>query len=543
MTKNIKLTGFSLAKGKDLTGDDFFGTKIYDNLAVSIVCDGVGSAREGARAAKKSVNYLLQNFKTRPQSWSIEKSLREFITSLNTLLYQESYNEYKTPELVTTLALVVIDGNRLYGANIGDSRVYLLRDEELTKLSLDHVVDDENYDGVLTRALGLEESVQPYYFENLIKKDDKILLCSDGLYTVLDEEELKVDTKFGANAIVKKASKKENDNLPDDTTAVVVDVLQENQKLILKNQDLIIPQKLKQEDNIDGYILEKSLIQNDRTWIAKQKGKEYVLKFAPVEAKDDEVVLDLFVKEAINAKRLKAGFFPKAVIPKNRTHRYYVMEKLEGVILKEYIQKRSLHIDDAVHLAKTLLHMGQYLLKFDLLHGDIKPENIMVTKRQDKLIFKVIDFGSISELYSIDSKAGTPSYLAPERFQETSISETTEIFAIGVVLYEALTKKYPYGEIEPFQTPTFKKPKRPHFLNKNIPLWFESIILRGIDIDIDRRYKNYSEMLYELENSDKVKPYFDKEASLIQRDPVSAYKIGFFFMLFVNIVLIYILLR
>ncbi len=543
MTKNIKITGFSLSKGKDLTGDDFFGFKIYDDLAIGIVCDGVGSALEGARAAKKSVNYLLQNFKTKPQSWSIEKSLREFISSLNTILFKESISQYQRVELITTLALVVIEGDRLYGVNIGDSRVYLLRDDKLTKLSIDHVVDDENYDGVLTKALGLEDRVEPYYFENIIKKDDKILLCSDGLYTVLDEKEIKRYIPMGANFIVKKASKKENDNLPDDTTAVIVEILEENQKVILKNQNLTIPQKLKKGDNIDGYILEKSLIQNDRTWLASQKGKEYVLKFAPYEAIEDEKLLDLFVKEAINAKRLKAGFFPKAVIPKNRTYRYYIMEKLEGITLKKYIQKRPLHIDDAVHLAKTLLNMGQYLLKFDLVHGDIKPENIMVTKRKDKIVFKVIDFGSISELYSIDSKAGTPSYLAPERFKESPISESTEIFAIGVVLYEALTKKYPYGEIEPFQTPTFKNPKRPHLFNKNIPLWFESIILRAIDVDVDRRYKNYSEMMYELENPSKVKPYFDKSQSLIQRDPVSAYKIGFFFMLFINIILIYLLLK
>jgi len=543
MTNNTKTTAFSLAKGKELVGDDFFGYKIYDDLSVAIVCDGVGSALEGARAAKKSVNYLLQNFKTKPQSWSIEKSLREFITSLNTLLYQESQREYERAELITTLALVVIEGDRLYGANIGDSRVYLLRDNELTQLSLDHVVDDENYDGVLTKALGLEEKVEPYYFENIIKKDDKILLCSDGLYTVLSKKELKQNLKFGANPLVKKASKKEDDNLPDDTTAVVVNILKENPKVALKRQNLIIPKSLKEGDEVDGYTLKKSLIQNDRTWIASQKGKEYVLKFAPFEAKDDEMILDLFVKEAINAKRLKAGFFPKAVIPKNRTYRYYVMEKLDGVTIKEYLKKRTLHIDDGVHLAKTLLSMGQYLLKFDLLHGDIKPENIMVIKRKDKLIFKVIDFGSISELYSIDSKAGTPSYLAPERFKESSISEATEIFSIGVVLYESLTKKFPYGEIEPFQTPTFKNAKRPHFLNKNIPLWFESIILRSIDIDEDRRYKNYSEMVYELENPNKVKPYFDKDSSLIQRDPVIAYKIGFFVMLLINIILLYILIK
>jgi serine/threonine protein kinase len=219
------------------------------------------------------------------------------------------------------------------------------------------------------------------------------------------------------------------------------------------------------------------------------------------------------------------------------------MEYLDGVTLKEYIKKRPLHIDDAINLAKTLLKMGQYLMKYDLLHGDIKPENIIVLKRDEKLIFKVIDFGSISEAYSIDSRAGTPSYLAPERFMGSSISEGSEIFAIGVVLYEVLTKKFPYGEIEPFQNPTFKKPKRPHLLNKNIPLWFESVILRAIEVDSTRRYNHFSEMLYEVNNSNKVKPYYDKDASLIERDPTTAYKIGFIIMFVINIFLLFLVIK
>jgi len=543
MTKCIKTTSLTLAKGRELKGDDFYGVKVFEDITVAVVCDGVGSALEGAKAAKKVTNYLLQNFKNRPQSWSIEKAIKNFISSINSILYNESINEYERPELITTLALVVIEGNRLYGANVGDSRVYLFREETLTQLSVDHVVDDENYDGVLTEAIGLQEDVHPYYFENIVRKHDKILLCSDGLYTVLDEDIIKEQVKFGANFLVKTASTIKDDDLPDDTTAVVLDIVEENQKEILKKQDLLIPERLKKGEVIDGYKLLKPLIQNERTWFAEQKGIKYVIKFAPYQAKKDETLLDLFVKEAWNAKRLKAGFFPKAVIPKNRTYRYYVMEYLEGETLKEYIKKRTLHIDDALNLVKTLLHMSQYLLKFDLVHGDIKPENIMVIKRGDKLVFKVIDFGSMSEIYSLDSRAGTPSYLAPERFKEASISETTEIFAIGVVLYEALTKKFPYGEIEPFQTPNFKKPKRPHFLNKKIPLWLESVILRAIELDENRRYQKYSEMLYELENSEKVKPYFDKDASLIERDPVLAYKIGFFVMLILNIFLIYLLIK
>ena len=122
----------------------------------------------------------------------------------------------------------------------------------------------------------------------------------------------------------------------------------------------------------------------------------------------------------------------------------------------------------------------------------------------------MVDFGSIVEIFSLNSRAGTPSYLAPERFHGENINEQSEIFAIGVTLYESLTGKLPFGEIEPFQTPTFKKPKHPTQHNPKIPKWLESIILRSICIESDCRYKNYSEMIYELENPELVKPFFDK---------------------------------
>ena len=494
----------------------------------------------GADAAKRVTNYLINNFKNRPLSWSIEKSIKSFIKSINTILYEESMQNYERPELVTTLALVIIKGNRLYGANVGDSRIYLHRNDTLTQLSQDQV--DEELNGVLTQAVGIDKEITPYYFENNIEVGDKILLCSDGLYTILSDDELKKYIGVGASNIVKKASRLVDDNLPDDTTAVVLEILGIDSIEELKQQNLIIPDSLKAAMVIDGYKLEKSLIQNGRTWIATKKGVEYVLKFAPKEAKDDQRILDIFVKEAWNAKRLKAGFFPKAVIPKKRTHRYYVMEKINGVDLKTFIKKRPLSIDDSVNLAKMLLKMGQFLLKYDLVHGDIKPENIMVLERNGKHIFKVIDFGSMVEIYSIDSKAGTPSYLSPERFMGESISESSEIFAIGVTLYEALTKKYPYGEIEPFQQPNFKNPTPPNKINKNIPQWLNSIILRAIEKEPQLRYKNYSEMLYELSNPNRVKPYFNKDASIIERQPVMVYRVLFIISFVINLILLGLLL-
>ncbi|MBT8349478.1 MAG: bifunctional protein-serine/threonine kinase/phosphatase [Sulfurovum sp.] len=539
--QNIETSGLTLAKGTQLKGDDFFEVKVMENITVAVVCDGVGSALQGAQAAKHTAKFLINSLKNRPKSWTMEKSIKHFIDNINRVLYLESMAEYDREELVTTLALVVIEGDRLYGANVGDSRIYLHRnidgDEELTQLSEDHTMDEEGMENVLMAAMGLEESVSAYYFENNLLAGDQILLCSDGLYNELSEDELSAGMKMGASFLVKKTSKRHNADLPDDTTAVVLKIKEVDPRLRLKQSDLIVHEHYKVGDVIDGYTLLKSLIQNERTWLCEKRGLKYVMKFIPFEAVDDEIMLDLFVKEVWMANRLKAGFFPKAVVPKNRTHRYYIMSFIEGKTLKEYNAKKPLSVDLSVELAGFLLKMSHFLMKHDLVHGDIKPENIILTERKGKLVFKMVDFGSITEAYSNVTRAGTPSYLAPERFNQAPVNEQTEIYAIGVTLYEVLTQKFPFGEIEPFQNPSFEKRiKVPSTLNPKIPAWLQSVILRALDTDTDKRYSNYSEMQYEVSNPLKVKPYFDKSISFMERHEMMVYKVGFVSMFILNFV-------
>ncbi len=123
----------------------------------------------------------------------------------------------------------------------------------------------------------------------------------------------------------------------------------------------------------------------------------------------------------------------------------------------------------------------------------------MIAKDDDEnLEFKIIEFGSITEIFSTDSKAGTPS---------------------------------------------FKEAKAPSALNKNIPQWLDSVILRSIAIDKEQRYSHYSEMHYELTHPEKVKPYFVKNAPLIEKSPLLFYKRAFTIMTLVNFVLIYLLLK
>ena len=534
--QNISTSGLTLTKGSQLKGDDFYEVKVMDTITVAVVCDGVGSAVAGAEAAKRTCNFLVHSLKNRPQSWTMEKSIKHFIENINRVLYMESMEDYEREELVTTLTLVVIEGDRLYGANVGDSRIYLNRNKELSQLSVDHSMEEVGMQSVLTSAMGLDESVCAYYFENNLLSGDQILLCSDGLYTELSQDELSKSIHMGASHLVKKASKKHEDKLPDDTTAVVLEIKELDPRLQFKRTNLQVKEHYKVGDEIDGYVLFRSLIQNNRTWLCKKRGLKYVIKFVPFEAVDDELMLDAFVKEVWMAKRLKAGFFPKAAVPKNRTHRYYIMAYVKGDTLKEYTSKKPLSVDLSVELALFLLKMSQFLIKHDLVHGDIKPENIIVTERKGKLVFKMIDFGSITEAYSNVSRAGTPSYLAPERFAKAPVTEQTEVYAIGVTLYEALTKKYPFGEIEPFQTPSFEKTvKIPSSLNPKVPAWLESSILRALDVDTNKRYHNYSEMQYEITNPEKVKPYFDKSKSFIERNEFMVYKVGFIVMFVLNV--------
>lgn len=539
--KFIKTNSFGLPKRNQHESDDYFEVRIFEDLVVAVVADGVGSALEGRAAAQRTVQALQKNFKIRPSSWTIEKSLANFITSINHILYQESMDNYNYTELVTTLAVIVIDRERLYGANVGDSRVYVKRDNTLVQLSKDHNLNQKDMTHVLTKAIGLADEVEPYFFEYELRSSDKLLLCSDGLYNELEKDKLLSGIDLGAKALVNQALKKQDSKeLPDDTSAVVVEILDINQKIRDRDVfDLINPVKLQAKMLIDGYELIESLIQNDRTWKVRKSGNFYVMKFAPLEALGDKRIHDLYITEAWNAKRLKAGFFVKAAVPKNRTHRYYIMAYIDGENLKDRTKKRAMSIDEAIELAKFTLKASQFLSNFNLVHGDIKPENIMVSFRQEKPIYKLIDFGSIVEVFSINSKAGTPSYLAPERFLGEAICEQTEIYAIGVVLYELLCKKFPFGEIEAFQTPSFSRtPKEPQTLNKNIPDWLESVMLRSIAKDSNVRYRNFSEMLFDLEHPESVKPFYRKDLSLLERDPLTFYKFGFLISLVLNTILL-----
>ncbi|MFY9143126.1 protein kinase domain-containing protein [Sulfuricurvum sp.] len=520
------------------TGDDACAYAIIDNaLFVSVLCDGVGSAKRGGTAARQSVKFFINQFKARPKAWDIPKTMEVFTRHINGLLFKESISQYGQIELLTTLCLAVIEGESLYTLNLGDSRIYLLKqDGNFKRLSTDHTMDDEYMSHVLTQACGMSENIDPHIVSTPIAVGDTLVLCSDGVYNLIDENNFMdlVHQGLGAGTIINHAAQDGQLHDRDDMSLQIFRIESLDPLHALKNNDLPIPKSLYEGDIIDGYTLVSPMMEHRRIWKVSKYGQFYVMKF-PMRAYDEHA-LDEFVREAWTAKQITHKAFGHAWIPEGRSVRYYMMDLVEGINLKEYVKNRPLSVDNAIELGKFLHRAEAHLLHLGLVHGDIKPENILVYKNEglSGVNFKMVDFGSIVEIFSTNSRAGTPTYLAPERFSGSVINESTEIFSIGVTLYWALTGKYPYGEIEPFQNPHFKTAKRPVKLNNNIPLWLDSIIMRAIAVDPNQRYAHYSEFFYELKAPNKVKPFFTKETPLIERSPVMFYKIGFFILLFLE---------
>ncbi len=524
----------AFARDGQKPSQDAAAVKEFSGTFLAAVADGLGSAKQGGEAAARAVETLARNFPARPRAWNAGKTLEEITRHLNRRFYQEGMARFEATELATTIAAVALEGDRAHVLNAGDSRVYLWRAGRLSQLSTDHREPHPDRTHVLTHAMGLADELSPATHNLPIFAGDLLLLCTDGMSDVLNDIALSALLETGATAaaIATAAHRLATDATRDDLTVVTLRVLETGAAPRDAETAVRVPDKLKAGDVIDGFTLRRSFRASDRIWLAARQGNSFVLKFAPRDAAQNDSARTVFEREIWHATQIRAEFFPAAFVPEAATACYYALEYINAPTLKQFIARhRPLAPPQVVELARFILHAEQFLLRHDFVHGDLKPENILVLNENSDLRFKLIDLGSVSEIFSLQGRAGTPSYLAPERFTGAAMTERTEIFSLGVTLYEALTGRLPHGEIEPFQTPGFKAARPLTALNPHAPLWLEAIVARALAVAPEQRYEAYSEMLFELENPAKVRPFHQPGTPLLERNPLLFFKIGFFLLL------------
>ncbi|MBR3844486.1 MAG: Stk1 family PASTA domain-containing Ser/Thr kinase [Clostridia bacterium] len=184
---------------------------------------------------------------------------------------------------------------------------------------------------------------------------------------------------------------------------------------------------------------------------------------------------------------------------------YIVMEHIDGITLKEYIKSQgTIRWKDALHFAEQVLKALQHAHDKGIVHRDIKPQNMILLP--DGTI-KVTDFGiarfSRSEHRTMTDKAiGSVHYISPEQARGEVTDEKTDLYSVGVLLYEMLTGRLPFDAENAVSVAIMQlqnEPTKPRSINPSIPEGLEEIILRAMQKNSGRRYQSAAEMLKDIE--------------------------------------------
>ena len=205
---------------------------------------------------------------------------------------------------------------------------------------------------------------------------------------------------------------------------------------------------------------------------------------------------------------------------------YIVMEYIDGITLKEYIDRQGIiEWKDVLHLTTQILKALQHAHECGIVHRDIKPQNIMLL--QDGTI-KVTDFGIArfsdkATRTMTDQAIGSVHYSAPEQARGDNTDGKTDIYSVGVMLYEMLTGRLPFDGDSAVTVALMQlqsTPKRPREVNPGIPIGLEQITMKAMQKQPADRYTSAAEMLSELERF-RLNPsiVFDYGNSFVDSQP------------------------
>jgi serine/threonine protein kinase len=269
-------------------------------------------------------------------------------------------------------------------------------------------------------------------------------------------------------------------------------------------------------DQLDHYRVEKLVARSGMASIYRaadvRTDRPVALKIPHPEVESDPLFFDRFKREEAIGKKLDHPGVMKVLDDEDRTRIYMVMEWVDGQLLRQIlIEQHRLPAERATRITLGILHALDYIHSHGVVHRDLKPENIMVDS-QDHL--KLIDFGIAGAEGSrrltfakLTQAMGTPDYISPEQVKSKRGDARSDIYAVGVMLYEMLTGQAPFRGPNPFAIMNdrlLNNPIPPREVNPAISPQMQEIIYRAIERNPANRYASAREFAQDLERPEQV---------------------------------------
>jgi serine/threonine protein kinase len=262
-------------------------------------------------------------------------------------------------------------------------------------------------------------------------------------------------------------------------------------------------------ETLDQYVLTDLLARSGMATIFRARdtfsGADVALKVPHAQLEADIVFAQRFEREEQIGQKLDHPNVVRILKPREKSRMYLVMEFVEGRSLRALMRGEPLPRAQALDVARQVGEALVYLESKGVVHRDLKPENVLLTASGQ---VKIIDFGiALSEASrrltwgALSNAVGTPDYMAPEQIRGRRGDARTDVYALGMLLFEMLTGKLPYDSPNAralLRAKTAEEPRPPSWYVKDFDPGLEAIILRAIERDPRHRYESAADLLRDL---------------------------------------------